>query len=57
MREGEKDGETPLHIACRKNRFEIAQYLPNSGDEEGAMNKKRRDPVPVRTATNDDRIR
>jgi ankyrin repeat protein len=36
----DKDGETPLHMAYRNNRFEIAQYFLRSGADEGATNNK-----------------
>jgi ankyrin repeat protein len=35
----DEDGETPLHMAYRNNRLEIAQYLLNSGAGEGMKNK------------------
>jgi ankyrin repeat protein len=31
----DKDGETPLHMAYRNNRLEIAQYLVKSGNDKG----------------------
>ncbi|KAN0130581.1 hypothetical protein V8E53_011667 [Lactarius tabidus] len=36
----DKDGETPPHMAHHNNRLEVAQYLLNSGADEGAKNNK-----------------
>jgi ankyrin repeat protein len=35
----DEDGETPLHMAYRNNRLEIAQYLLNCGAGGGMKNK------------------
>jgi ankyrin repeat protein len=49
----DKDGETPLHMAYRNNRLEIAQYLLRSGRRWRCDKQQRRDTFPARTATND----
>ena len=36
----DKDNETPLHIAFRNNRLDVAQFLLKSGADMVAMNNR-----------------